>query len=145
MKLKKSLRFKAIQQLEEEREREFEQEVYKTEEVKPILTIESNEPRKKIRKVHVKYCMGCKKTLRSDNQIGICRDCLNNDPKYREMKRLLQNKYYKKPMYIKKRKEYVEQNKKKIYAYQKQYVKDHIEKIREQKREWAKKKRQMRK
>lgn len=86
-------------------------------------------------------CRTCKIILGITNKSGYCVKCYRKSSQYREYQRLYHKELRKNPKFIKYQTEYNRRpevrRRKKIYG--KKYLKEHIERIRELKRNWANK------
>lgn len=88
-------------------------------------------------------CISCKKELGNNNKSGYCTKCYRHSPQYLEYQRQAQKKFSQ----TEKRKKWVENyrsdpgRRNHIKEYQRDYQKNHQERIRESKRKWAEKNR----
>lgn len=90
---------------------------------------------------HKMKCKTCNKQLGNMNQSGYCEKCYLKSSKYLEYQRKSQKAYYNSCGGREKIKARQKKNKVKIAKYMKRYHKKHADKIREQKKEWARKNR----
>ena len=92
-------------------------------------------------------CKLCNKKLNSRNKSGYCHICFPKSPQSHVYQAQFQRKWYQETENKNKKKRYF--NKPKIKAktkkYQRKYQKENIEVIRVQKREWARKRRELNK
>ena len=88
-------------------------------------------------------CKTCKKQLTDRNKSGYCVKCYTKTPFWRKYQAGKQKEWYAKPKNKKKVRDYMNKPKNKARGkkYQKKWHSENIERVRELKREWAKKKR----
>lgn len=88
-------------------------------------------------------CILCNKELKPINKSGYCTKCYCHSPFYKSYQARKQKEWYAKPENKKKRKDYknILRVKAHLKKYQRKYQKQHIERMRELKRNWARKNR----